>query len=167
MQGNNGYKDILEVLNATTAKLKRIQDDNYNDHCLLVSAVEQGRVTVETEIRSIMDGFLNHFEEERFLELYERLCKACYGKHPELVEEHIKLFQLQIDWMDSAAQKHRFPITKSDTRSVPELTGEKYELITMALTRRQHMDDPWMLKKLDEIEAELDRRRNENSADKR
>lgn len=83
------------------------------------------------------------------------------------MEEHIKLFQLQIDWMDSAAQKHRFPITKSDTRSVPELTGEKYELITMALTRRQHMDDPWMLKKLDEIEAELDRRRNENSADKR
>ena len=166
MQHNTGYENMLEALNATKTQIKILKDSNYNDHCLLVSAVEQDRVTVETEIRSIMDGFLSHFEEDRFLELYERLCKACYEKHPELVGEHIKMFQMQIDWMDSAVQKRRFPITESDSRSVPELTDEKYELITMALIRRQYMNDPWMLNKLDEIEAELDRRRNERSAGK-
>ena len=166
MQSNTGYEQMLEVLNATKMQSQKLKDDNYNDYCLLLRAVEKGRVTNDTELRSIMDGFLGHFEEERFLELYEQLCKCCYEKHPELITEHVKLFQAHIEWMDNSAKKHRFPLAESDSRPVPELTGEKFEMLTMALTRSIHKDDPWMLDRLNEIESELNRRRSENLADR-
>ena len=68
--------------------------------------------------------------------------------------------------MDNSAKKHRFPLAESDSRPVPELTGEKFEMLTMALTRSIHKDDPWMLDRLNEIESELNRRRSENLADR-
>lgn len=50
--------------------------------------------------RPIMDGLLDFGDDLRFLEIYKRLCRHIFYKHPQMVGEHIYLWRMQFDTKD-------------------------------------------------------------------
>lgn len=43
-----------------------------------------------------MDGLLDFGDDLRFLEIYKRLCRYIFYKHPQMVGEHIYLWRIVI-----------------------------------------------------------------------
>ena len=50
--------------------------------------------------KDIMDGLLDFGDDLRFLEIYKRLCRHIFYKHPQMVGEHIYLWRMQFDTKD-------------------------------------------------------------------
>ena len=73
---------------------KKVIYDHYVD---LVASVIGGHINKENEIERIMDGLIDFGDDERFLALYQKLCRHVFHTYPLMVGEHINLFRLQFE----------------------------------------------------------------------
>ena len=89
--------EIWNELSALLTKFEEQKKQIYVHYQGLVSATLDNRITSEREIEAIMDGLLDFCDDEKFLELYKKLCRHVYNRCPVLVGEHVNLFRLQFE----------------------------------------------------------------------
>lgn len=89
--------DIWSELNALLTKFEEQKKLIYAHYQSLVAAVLANQITSEREIEAIMDGLLDFCDDEKFLDLYKKLCRHVYHQYPQLVGEHVNLFRLQFE----------------------------------------------------------------------
>ena len=85
---NNRYSEALEAAKETVEALNKLTDQALAQY------------TDERELEHIMDGLLDFGDDLRFLEIYKRLCRHIFYKHPQMVGEHIYLWRMQFDTKD-------------------------------------------------------------------
>ena len=86
--------DIMQEL---ADRLRSLRDEAFTQYSRLVEQVLNDRITDKCELERIMDGLLDFCDEERFIEIYRKLCRHIYYKHPQLVGEHVALFRAQFE----------------------------------------------------------------------
>lgn len=87
---NEITSDIMQEL---ADRLRSLRDEAFTQYSRLVEQVLNDRITDKRELERIMDGLLDFCDEERFIEIYRKLCRHIYYKHPQLVGEHVALFR--------------------------------------------------------------------------
>lgn len=87
--------EIWSELNALLTKFEEQKKQIYAHYQRLVTAVLANQIASEREIEAIMDGLLDFCDDEKFLDLYKKLCRHVYNQYPQLVGEHVNLFRLQ------------------------------------------------------------------------
>lgn len=91
---NEITSDIMQEL---ADRLRSLRDEAFTQYSRLVEQVLNDRITDKREMERIMDGLLDFCDEERFIEIYRKLCRHIYHKHPQLVGEHVALFRAQFE----------------------------------------------------------------------
>lgn len=112
---NNGLESIVEIAN----HLKKIRSTAYRQYETLVGNILENKITDPVSIEHIMDGLLDFCDEDRFIELYRKLCRHSYRKYPQLVGEHIALFRAQFE-SNNEEQEERV----TDHEHFPENTSD-------------------------------------------
>lgn len=97
---NNRYSEALEAAKETVEALNKLTDQALAQYTALVDSAVAGHITDERELEHIMDGLLDFGDDLRFLEIYKRLCRHIFYKHPQMVGEHIYLWRMQFDTKD-------------------------------------------------------------------
>ena len=64
----------------------------YQHYSALVDAVLRDEITDAKQIERIMDGLVDFGDDNRFIDIYRKLCRHVYYNYPELVGEHVALF---------------------------------------------------------------------------
>ena len=75
---NNRYSEALEAAKETVEALNKLTDQALAQYTALVDSAVAG-------------------DDLRFLEIYKRLCRHIFYKHPQMVGEHIYLWRMQFD----------------------------------------------------------------------
>lgn len=88
---------ILNEITELIAQLEEQKKTIYSHYVQAVASVLAGRITAENEIERIMDGLLDFGDDESFFALYKKLCRYIYNFYPQIVGEHIALFQIQFE----------------------------------------------------------------------
>lgn len=91
---NNRYSEALEAAKETVEALNKLTDQALAQYTALVDSAVAGHITDERELEHIMDGLLDFGDDLRFLEIYKRLCRHIFYKHPQMVGEHIYLWRI-------------------------------------------------------------------------
>lgn len=91
---NNRYSEALEAAKETVEALNKLTDQALAQYTALVDSAVAGHITDERELEHIMDGLLDFGDDLRFLEIYKRLCRHIFYKHPQMVGEHIYLWRM-------------------------------------------------------------------------
>lgn len=81
--------EFMRSIGGMAEKLKAMHDTAYVQYAACVDAVIRDALTDITQIERMMDGLCDFGNDARFLELYRRLCRHIYGRHPRLVEAHV------------------------------------------------------------------------------
>ncbi len=76
-------------IDETIARLKALMDIAYEQYASCVNAIIRDELTDIVQIEKVMDGLCDFGDDERFLELYKKLCRHIYRRYPQLVSEHI------------------------------------------------------------------------------
>ena len=97
---NNRYIEALEAAKETVEALNKLTEQALAQYTALVDSAVAGHITDERELEHIMDGLLDFGDDLRFLEIYKRLCRHIFYKHPQMVGEHIYLWRMQFDTKD-------------------------------------------------------------------
>ena len=97
---NNRYSEALEAAKETVEALNKLTDQALAQYTALVDSAVAGHITDDRELEHIMDGLLDFGDDLRFLEIYKRLCRHIFYKHPQMVGEHIYLWRMQFDTKD-------------------------------------------------------------------
>ena len=87
---NNRYSEALEAAKETVEALNKLTDQALAQYTALVDSAVAGHITDERELEHIMDGLLDFGDDLRFLEIYKRLCRHIFYKHPQMVGEHLR-----------------------------------------------------------------------------
>ncbi len=82
-------KDYMGSICEIVAELSALMDTAYVQYSACVDAILRDELTDVVQIEKIMDGLCDFGDDERFLELYKRLCRHIYRRYPQLVGEHI------------------------------------------------------------------------------
>lgn len=82
-------KDFVSSISGIVAELSALMDTAYVQYSSCVDAILRDELTDIVRIEKIMDGLCDFGDDERFLELYKRLCRHIYRRYPQLVGEHI------------------------------------------------------------------------------
>lgn len=98
---NNRYSEALEAAKETVEALNKLTDQALAQYTALVDSAVAGHITDERELEHIMDGLLDFGDDLRFLEIYKRLCRYIFYKHPQMVGEHIYLWRMKYSWLRS------------------------------------------------------------------
>lgn len=91
------FDAVLEELKETLDSYQQIRDTAYRQYSNLVSSVIHDRITEECQIERIMDGLLDFCDEDRFVEIYRKLCRHIFYRYPQMVGEHIAIFRMQFE----------------------------------------------------------------------
>lgn len=84
----------MEAAKETVEALNKLTDQALAQYTALVDSAVAGHITDERELEHIMDGLLDFGDDLRFLEIYKRLCRHIFYKHPQMVGEHIYLWRM-------------------------------------------------------------------------
>ena len=82
-------KDFMGSISGIMAELNALMDAAYVQYSSCVDAIVRNELTDIVQIEKVMDGLCDFGDDERFLELYKRLCRHIYRRYPQLVGEHI------------------------------------------------------------------------------
>lgn len=93
----DGYEKLLSDISGIVEQMNGLRDIAFSQYTALVEDVIDDRITDIKAIERIMDGLCDFGDENRFIDLYRRLCKHIYFRYPEIVGEHVALFRLL--WM--------------------------------------------------------------------
>lgn len=91
------HNEIWSEISALLTKFEEQKKQIYVHYQSLVTAVLANQIASEREIEAIMDGLLDFCDDEKFLDLYKKLCRHVYNQYPQLVGEHVNLFRLQFE----------------------------------------------------------------------
>jgi len=94
------YESHLKELEETIYALNRLRDSAFAQYTTLVDSVLRNEITDQRQLERIMDGLLDFCDEERFLQIYKKLCRHIFYRHPQMVGEHIRLFRAQFEDAD-------------------------------------------------------------------
>ena len=93
----NDENKILDELGKVLSQFEEQKKEIYDHYVQSVNAVFNGLISTEKDIEHIMDGLIDFGDDERFLELYKKLCRQVYNNFPQMVGEHINLFRMQFE----------------------------------------------------------------------
>lgn len=82
-------KDYMDSISGIVAELNALVDAAYVQYFSCVDAILRDELTDIVQIEKIMDGLCDFGDDERFLELYKKLCRHIYRSYPQLVGGHI------------------------------------------------------------------------------
>ncbi len=82
-------KDFMASISGIVAELNALMDAAYVQYSSCVDAIVRDELTDIVQIEKVMDGLCDFGDDERFLELYKKLCRHIYRRYPQLVGEHI------------------------------------------------------------------------------
>lgn len=85
--------NIMEELSGVLEQLQALRNAAYEKYSFATEEVVSGKITDIVTIEKIMDGLCDFGDEERFLNLYRKVCKHIYFNYPEIVGEHVSLFR--------------------------------------------------------------------------
>lgn len=89
--------DPLDSIKETLDALIQVKNTAYSQYSALVDSVLRSESTDEVQIERIMDGLLDFCDEERFLQLYKKLCRHVFYRYPQLVGEHVALYRVMFE----------------------------------------------------------------------
>ena len=98
-------ESIPHVIGSIVDGIATLKNAAYQQYSSLVDSIVCDHITEEREIERIMDGLLDFCDEERFIEIYRKLCRHIYYHYPELVGEHVALFRAQFETADEADEE--------------------------------------------------------------
>lgn len=91
------YESHLKELEKTIQALNRLRDSAFAQYSTLVDSVLRNEITDQRQLERIMDGLLDFCDEERFLQIYKKLCRHIFYRYPQMVGEHVALFRAQFE----------------------------------------------------------------------
>jgi len=91
------YESHLKELEETIRALNRLRDSAFAQYSTLVDSVLRDEISDQRQLERIMDGLLDFCDEERFLQIYKKLCRHIFYRYPQLVGEHVALFRAQFE----------------------------------------------------------------------
>ena len=82
-------KDFMGSINGVVAELNALMDTAYVQYSSCVDAILRDELTDIVQIEKVMDGLCDFGDDERFLELYKRLCRHIYQRPPACRRTHL------------------------------------------------------------------------------
>lgn len=100
----------MEEIKRIIENIQLLRDAAYNQFLILTEDIVSDRITDIQKIEWIMDRVGDFLDEDRFIELYRKICKHIYFNYPEIVGEYVDLYRVL--WMtkddnDLVDQKER------------------------------------------------------------
>ena len=86
------YESALNEIKEIVEGITSLTNAAYQHYSALVDAVLRDEVTDAKQIERIMDGLVDFGDDNRFIDIYRKLCRHVYYNYPELVGEHVALF---------------------------------------------------------------------------
>ena len=93
MEQFDDYSAMLESMLGTVESLNQLRNQAYRHYSSLISLVLRNEISSEQQLEWIMDGLLDFCDEPRVLEMYKKLCRHIYYRHPQLVRDHVTLYR--------------------------------------------------------------------------
>lgn len=87
----------MEEIKSIIENIQLLRDAAYNQFLVLTEDIVSDRITDIQKIEWIMDRVGDFLDEDRFIELYRKICKHIYFNYPEIVGEHVDLYRVL--WM--------------------------------------------------------------------
>ena len=97
------YESTLNAIRDIVDRITGLRNAAFQRYSYLVDAVVSDQIADAKRVEQIMDGLLDFCDEERFIEIYRKLCRHVYYHYPELVGEHVALFRALFETADDAA----------------------------------------------------------------
>ena len=86
------YESALNEIKEIVEGITSLTNAAYPHYSALVDAVLRDEITDAKQIERIMDGLVDFGDDNRFIDIYRKLCRHVYYNYPELVGEHVALF---------------------------------------------------------------------------
>ena len=86
------YESELNEIREIVESITGLTNAAYQHYSALVDAVLRDEITDAKQIERIMDGLVDFGDDNRFIDIYRKLCRHVYYNYPELVGEHVALF---------------------------------------------------------------------------
>ena len=86
------YESALNEIREIVESITGLTNAAYLHYSALVDAVLRDEITDAKQIARIMDGLVDFGDDNRFIDIYRKLCRHVYYNYPELVGEHVALF---------------------------------------------------------------------------
>lgn len=86
------YESALNEIKEIVEGITSLTNAAYQHYSALVDAVLRDEITDAKQIERIMDGLVDFGDDNRFIDIYRKLCRHVYYNYPELVGEHVALF---------------------------------------------------------------------------
>ena len=86
------YESALNEIREIVESITGLTNAAYLHYSALVDAVLRDEITDAKQIERIMDGLVDFGDDNRFIDIYRKLCRHVYYNYPELVGEHVALF---------------------------------------------------------------------------
>ena len=88
----DNYESALNEIREIVEGITALTNAAYQHYSALVDAVLRDEITDAKQIERIMDGLVDFGDDNRFIDIYRKLCRHVYYNYPELVGEHVALF---------------------------------------------------------------------------
>ena len=86
------YESALNEIKEIVEGITSLTNAAYQHYSALVDAVLRDEITDAKQIERIMDGLVDFGDDNRFIDIYRKLCRHVYYNYPELVGEHVALY---------------------------------------------------------------------------
>lgn len=96
------YQVVFEKIEIANYGIERLKNAVFKQYAILVDAAVSNHLTDQSKIEKIMDGLLDYGDEERFCDLYGKLCRHVYYTYPQMVGRYAALFRAQFAEGDGA-----------------------------------------------------------------
>lgn len=75
-------------------QLEELKGELYQQYSRTVDLVVAGKITEKADIEKVLDSLLDFGDDERFYELFRKLCRHVYTKHPDTAVEYVNIFRM-------------------------------------------------------------------------
>ena len=75
-------------------QLEELKGELYQQYSRTVELVIAGEITEKADIEKVLDSLLDFGDDERFYELFRKLCQHVYTKHPDTAVEYVNIFRM-------------------------------------------------------------------------
>lgn len=103
----DNYSNLLASVRDVAEGINNLRNAAYKQYSALVDYVLANQITEELKLEQIMDELCDFCDEERFIELYRRLCRHIYYQYPQLVGEHVAMFRTLFEGNENGNESSR------------------------------------------------------------
>lgn len=104
----------MEEIKSIIENIQLLRDSAYNQFLVLTEDIVSDRITDIQKIEWIMDRVGDFLDEDRFIDLYRKICKHIYFNYPEIVGEHVTLYKAL--WMTKDDVDTALPDERKETK---------------------------------------------------